>query len=414
MVRTLATNRAIEAEPEEVGLSSAGLSHVSRLVQSYIDERRLPGAISMVARRGKVVHFETYGRMDEEAGKETRDDTIYRIHSMTKPIASVGLMQLYEEGRFDLADPASKFIPQLRDLKVLDSGTAESYTVRPAAREMTVRDLLMHTSGLTGNGPTTPVAQLYRQAGLMGSSSVGTVADFIDKLANLPLKCDPGAEWNYGVSTDVVGRLVEVLTGQRLVAYLQERILGPLGMVDTSFEIAEAKLDRFAANYQWDAVEKSYHLLDAPATSSYRSRTYLSAAGGLTSTAADYMRFCKMLANGGELDGARLLSPRTIELMTLNHLPGNKDIEEMDGSAVSETSRDGIGFGLGFAVLMDPAKAQLIGTPGEYYWGGAASTAFFVNPVEDLIMLFFTQVMPSSTHPIRRELRQTIYSSIID
>jgi len=212
----------------------------------------------------------------------------------------------------------------------------------------------------------------------------------------------------------VVGHLIEVLSGQRLDVYLRERILDPLGMVDTSFEIAPEKIDRFAANYTWHADTRSYTLLDAPATSAYRSRTYLSAAGGLTSTAADYMRFCKMLAKGGELDGARILGPRTIAFMATNHLPGNRDLEEMDGSAVSETSRDGTGFGLGFAVLMDPAKAQLIGTPGEYYWGGAASTAFFVNPAEDLVMVFMTQLMPSSTHPIRRELRQAIYGSIID
>ena len=414
MVRTLATTRSIEADPEEAGLSSSGLENVSRVVQRYVDERLLPGAISMVARRGRVVHFETYGSMDEEAGKETRDDTIYRIYSMTKPIASVALMQLYEQGLFDLGDPVSKFVPQLKDLKVLAGGTAESFSVRPAAREMTIQDLLIHTSGLTAAGPSSTVGQLYRQAGLNGSSSGGTLAGFIDKLAELPLKCDPGAEWNYGVSTDVVGHLIEVLSGQRLDEYLRAHILDPLGMVDTSFEIADDKLDRFAANYTWHADSRTYSPIDAPATSSYRSRTYLSAAGGLTSTAADYMRFCKMLANGGELDGARILGPRTIAFMTRNHLPANQDIQAMDGSAVSETTRDGMGFGLGFAVLMDPAKAQLIGTPGEYYWGGAASTAFFINPAEDLVMVFMTQLMPSSTHPVRRELRQAIYGSIID
>jgi CubicO group peptidase (beta-lactamase class C family) len=415
MVRTLEAKGLLEAEPEEVGMSSRGLENVSRLVQGYVDERRLAGAITAVARRGRVVHFETFGNMDDEAAKPMRPDTVFRIYSMTKPIASVALMTLYEEGRFQLDDPASRFIPRLKGLRVYAGGPVDAYQTREAAREMTIRDLLTHTSGLTSAGETA-VAKLYQQAGMRGSSSEGTLDDFIDRLAGLPLKCDPGAEWNYGVSTDVVGYLCEVLSGQRLDEFLQQRIFAPLGMVDTAFTVAPETVERFAANYRrGNPGEPDYVLSDSPATSPYcRPRTYLSGAGGLVSTAADYLRFSKMLTNGGELDGAKIIGPRTLKLMTLNHLPGGSDLAAMNEAGPTETARDGIGFGLGFAVLLNPARAQVSGTPGEYYWGGAASTAFFVSPAEDLVMLFLTQLQPSSSYPIRRELRACIYGAITD
>jgi len=404
----------VEAAPEDVGMSSAGLRNVSRLVQGYLDERKLPGAISLVARRGRVVHFETYGNMDDERQKPMRADAIFRFYSMTKPIASVGLMMLYEEGRFQLDDPASRFIPELKTLKVFVSGTADDFEVREPAREMTVRDLLMHTSGLVGRDTASPVGELYRRAGLTGADSPFTLADMIQKLKQIPLQVDPGSRWIYGISTDLVGYLCEVISGMPFDRYLDERVLGPLGMVDTGFTVPNSQVDRFAANYAPSAGVPRYRLVNDPMTSSYtRPRTYFSGSGGLVSTAADYLRFCTMLRNGGELDGVRILGPRTLQLMTLNHLPGGKDLATMAQNA-AETQREGQGFGLGFAVLLDQTVAQIIGTPGEFYWGGAASTAFFVNPKEDLIMIFLTQLRPSSTYPIRRELRTTIYSSIID
>ncbi len=404
----------VEAAPEDVGMSSAGLRNVSRLVRGYLDERKLPGAISLVARRGRVVHFETYGNMDDERQKPMRADAIFRFYSMTKPIASVGLMMLYEEGRFQLDDPASRFIPELKTLKVFVSGTADDFEVREPAREMTVRDLLMHTSGLVGRDTASPVGELYRRAGLTGADSPFTLADMIQKLKQIPLQVDPGSRWIYGISTDLVGYLCEVISGMPFDRYLDERVLGPLGMVDTGFTVPNSQVDRFAANYAPSAGVPRYRLVDDPMTSSYtRPRTYFSGSGGLVSTAADYLRFCTMLRNGGELDGVRILGPRTLQLMTLNHLPGGKDLATMAQNA-AETQREGQGFGLGFAVLLDQTVAQIIGTPGEFYWGGAASTAFFVNPKEDLIMIFLTQLRPSSTYPIRRELRTTIYSSIID
>jgi CubicO group peptidase (beta-lactamase class C family) len=404
----------IEAAPEDVGMSTAGLRNVSGLVQRYIDDGKLPGAISLVARRGKVVHFETYGNMDAERSRPMRSDTIFRFYSMTKPIASVGLMMLYEQGKFQLEDAASKFIPELQGLKVFAGGTADTYQVREAAREMTVRDLLMHTSGLVARDTQSPVGELYRRAGFAGADSPFTLTEMVRRLSAIPLGVDPGSQWIYGISTDLVGYLCEVLTGLPFERYLEEQILGPLGMVDTSFSVPESKVDRFAANYAPRAGTPRYRLVDDPLSSPYtRPRTYFSGSGGLVSTAADYLRFCRMLSNGGHLEGVRIIGPRTLRLMTINHLPGGKDLATMAQTA-GETAREGVGFGLGFAVLIDQAVAQIIGTPGEFYWGGAASTAFFVNPVEDLIMIFLTQLRPSSTYPLRRELRATIYSAITD
>lgn len=420
MVATRSAAEMLEALPEDVGLSSQRLGNVTRLIQGYIDSGKIPGAISMIARRGKVVHFETYGLADAETGKPMAPDTIVRIYSMTKPIASVALMMLYEEGKFQLDDPASKFIPEFADLKVFAGGTADRYEVREPARAMTIRDLLMHTSGLVGSGitasPDLPVSELYARAEIRGSASDGTLADFVAKLGRLPLQVDPGARWIYGVSTDVVGYLCEVISGTRFDRFLEERIFAPLGMKDTGFHVPAEKLDRFAANYRRGGEgEPPYVLVDrADSSSAYaRPRTFFSGAGGLVSTASDYMRFCKMLANGGELDGVRIIGPRTLRFMTTNHLPGGCDLAAM-GARLGETTFDGIGFGLGFAVLLDPAVAQVLGTPGEYYWGGAAGTAFFVSPGEDLVLIYLMQVMQASGYPIRRELRTTTYASIID
>jgi CubicO group peptidase (beta-lactamase class C family) len=420
MVATRGVAELVEVEPEEVGLSSQRLGNVTRLVQGYVERGRLPGAITLVARRGKVAYCQIHGQADVETGRPMAHDTIFRMYSMTKPIASVALMTLYEEGKFQLDDPAAKFIPEFSELKVFAGGTADAYDVRDPARAMTVRDLLMHTSGLVGAGitarPDTPVSQLYERAGMRGSASDGTLADMITKVGRLPLQVDPGSRWIYGISTDVVGYLCEVISGTRFDRFLDERIFTPLGMRDTGFTVPADKLDRFAANYRpGGADEPSLVAIDRPDQNSVyaRPRTYLSGAGGLVSTAADYLRFCKMLANGGELDGARILGPRTLRFMTMNHLPGGCDLTGL-GGRLGETTMDGIGFGLGFAVLLDPTVAQIIGAPGEYYWGGAASTAFFVSPAEELIMIFLTQLMPSSTYPIRRELRATIYAAITE
>jgi CubicO group peptidase (beta-lactamase class C family) len=324
-------------------------------------------------------------------------------------------MTLYEEGRFQLDDPASKYIPEFKGLKVFAAGTPSQYETRDPVREMTVRDLLMHTSGLVGATPGTPVGELYQQAELRGSASEGTLADMVAKLGRLPLACDPGSRWIYGISTDLVGYLCEVIGGMPFDQFLQERIFNPLGMTDTGFTVPAGKLERFAANYRFEAgATPPYTRIDSPDTSSIyaRPRTYFSGAGGLASTATDYLRFCRMLANGGELDGARILGTRTVQYMATNHLPGGTDLTGL-GGRLGETTMHGIGFGLGFAVLLDPAVAQIIGTPGEFYWGGAASTAFWVDPVEQVTATFFTQPMPSSAYPIRSQLRQLVYQALI-
>jgi CubicO group peptidase (beta-lactamase class C family) len=405
----------MEASPESVGMSSQRLQRVTRLVQGWVDDGKIPGAISIVGREGQVVHFETYGMMDAEAQAPMRTDTVFRIYSMTKPIASIALMMLYEEGRFQLDDPVSKFLPAFTGLKVFDGGTADDYHVREPIRPMTVRDTLMHTSGLVAPSDSV-VGELYRRADARPMRTVGTLADMADTLATLPLACDPGSAWNYGVSTDIVGLLVEVLAGQRFDTFLEQRIFMPLGMHDSGFHVREDQAARFAACYRRGAAgEPRYVLQDSPRTSPFlEPKSYFSGAGGLISTAGDYIRFCKMLANGGSLDGASILGPRTLEYMTVNHLPNNCDLAAMGQPRFTETTMEGIGFGLGFAVLLDPTVAQIIGVPGEYYWGGAASTAFFISPAEDLFMVFLTQLLPSGTYPFRRELRQTIYQALAD
>ena len=416
MVRTASSVQQIEASPEDVGLSAEGMVRLKRHVQAYVDAGKFPGAISMVQRRGKVVHFATYGRRDLEAGTPVEHDTIFRIYSMTKPIVSVGLMTLYEEGRFQLDDPVAQYIPQFRGLKVLAGGTVDTPQLRSPSREMTVADLLRHTSGLVSQADAV-LGDAYTRLGLLTSASSGTLAEMIAKLGALPLKCDPGAQFNYGISTDVVGYLCEVLSGQRLDDFLRERLLGPLGMVDTGFAVLDEDIERFAACYRpGTAGEPLLVVEDRPdASSRYtQPRTYLSGAGGMVSTASDYMRFCKMLANGGELDGQRVLGPRTLAFMALNHLPDGRDLAQMSPGSAGETSRAGVGFGLGFARVLDPTVLGGLSAPGEYYWGGAASTAFWITPAEDLAVVFMTQVRPSSTYPIRRELRAIIYGSIVD
>jgi len=422
MVATISVSNAIEAEPEEVGLSSARLRNLSRRVEEYVEEGQIPGAITVVARQGKVVHFETCGSMDDEAGKPMTADAIFRIYSMTKPIVSLALMQLYEEGRFQLDDPASKYIPEFKGLRVFAGGSADRFETREPSREMTVRDLLTHMGGLSSAGirfgADDVIAQLYQRAGVPGIGHEGTLRDTIEKLGSLPLQADPGTRWIYGVSTDVVGYLVEVLSGKPLDAYLEERVFRPLGMSDTSFYVPPDKLGRFAACYQpgEGAGGKRYVLQDNPRTSQFAAGgTYFSGVGGLCGTAADYIRFAKMLANGGELDGVRVIGKRTLEFMTLNHLPGGRQLADLRQPMPGFTLQRGVGFGLGFAVLLDPAEAQVLGSPGEFYWSGAASTHFYVSPRDELAAVFMTQMFaPPNQNTFSRDIRVLVYQAIVD
>jgi CubicO group peptidase (beta-lactamase class C family) len=402
------------AIPEHVGLSSAGLRRIDdHLRARYIDPGKIPGALTLVARRGKVVFLSPLGQMDRERAKPMREDAIFRIYSMTKPVASVALMMLHERGAFQLGDPVHTWLPAWENLRVYRYGRYPNFVTTAADRPMTVRDLLMHTSGLSyGIMERTHLDATYRKLGI--ADGTGTLRDMVDKLAHLPLEFSPGTRWGYSIATDVVGYLVELLSGQRFDEYLREKIFEPLGMVDTSFSVGADKVARLSANYVRSAGG-GMTLYDDPGDSTYaRPKTFFSGSSGLVSTAADYLRFAEMLRRGGELDGVRILGPRTIKYMTMNHLPGGRDIASLTlESTFHEMKYDGMGFGLGFHVNLDPVCAQGPGSVGEYGWSGMASTAFWVDPAEDLIVIFLTQLMPSSTFNLRGELKSIVYGSIV-
>jgi CubicO group peptidase (beta-lactamase class C family) len=402
-----------ECTPEEVGLSSERLENVTRWMNEKVDSGMLPNALTAVMRGDRLVYLKHCGMADIEEGKPVNAETIFRFYSMTKPITTVAAMMLYEQGLFQLDDPVSKFLPALGNLEVFVSGDENSFETIPAERDFTIRELMTHTSGLTyGWMESHPVDAIYRARKIDFQTAGLPLSEMIEKLGDAPLLCQPGSEWNYSISTDVLGHLVEVLSGQPLDEFFAQKILGPLGMKDTAFQVAPENIDRFAANYTCTKDQKT-KLIEAVEGSRFTLPVVtFSGGGGLTSTVADYIRFTRMLSNYGELDGVRLLGRKTVEYMTVNHLPG--DLAELGQETFAETSYDGIGFGLGFSVMIDPAKANVIGSPGEYAWGGAASTAFWIDPVEDMTVIFLTQLMPSSAYPLRRELRVLTYQALID
>ncbi|MCC6266147.1 MAG: beta-lactamase family protein [Dehalococcoidia bacterium] len=412
--------------PAELGLDAKRLSYLDAHLQRYVDEGRLAGTLVLVARRGEIGHFAAAGLADIARKTPMKRDTIFRIYSMSKPITSIALMQLYERGLMQIDDPVEKYIPEFAGLRVYTMGTHPAFMTRPTNRAMTVRDLLSHQSGLTyGFLARTNVDAAYRELEVDAGGKPRTLKGMIDALASLPLEFSPGESWNYSVATDVCGYLVDVISGQRFDDYLQANIFGPLGMVDTGFHVPAAKQPRLAANYSVSAagtlrLESTggiapLNLVDDPATSTYlKPPTYLSGGGGLVSTATDYFRFAQALCNEGEFEGTRIIGRKTLELMTSNHLPGGADLMHHALGRWAETTFSGIGFGLGFSVTLDPAQAQISGTPGEFAWGGAASTAFWVDPIEGLVVVFMTQLMPSTQYNIRRELRSIVYSALTD
>ncbi|MCI0771350.1 MAG: beta-lactamase family protein [Chloroflexi bacterium] len=396
--------------PEEVGFSTDRLGRISDMMQGYVDEGKLAGAVTMLAREGEIFHFEPVGLADIDSNRPMEKDSIFRIYSMTKPITSVAVMMLYEEGHFSLDDPVGRFIPELGRMKVYDGMGERGMRLVDQEKPITIRHLLMHTAGLSyGNYQDSPVEELYRQVDIMEPDS--SLLDMVKKLSGLPLLTQPGERWRYSRATDVLGYLVEVVSGQPFDQFLQERIIGPLGMVDTAFYVSEEKLDRLATVYGPKA-DGSIEALDNPFVNRFREPHKLfSGGGGLTSTAADYMRFSQMLSNEGELDGVRLLGPKTVQLMTSNHLP-----EELKPFAVGQSMASGTrgcGFGLGFSVVMDIAEHGILGSEGIYSWGGAASTIFWVDPVEDLVAILLAQMMPSSTYPLRRQFQVAAYQALI-
>jgi CubicO group peptidase (beta-lactamase class C family) len=403
----------MELAPKRAGFAAERINRITEhLDKNYIAPGKIAGCQTLVARHGHVAYFKSLGLMDRERRKPITDDTIFRLYSMTKPITSVALMTLFEQGHFQLNDPVSRFIPAWRDHKVWVSGEGSSMETAAPTRPMTMRHLLSHTGGLTYGATNHPVDRAYREVGV-GRAAGETLSGFADKLAKVPLRYQPGERWMYSFSTDVCGYLVEAISGKSFDQYLQETIFDPLDMKDTSFMVAPRKADRFAANYERQA-DKSLKLIDDPERSNYlKQPTFFSGGGGLSGTTADYLRFCEMLRRGGELDGVRILGPRTIELMHLNHLGGGKDLSGMAIGAFSETAYEGVGFGLGFAMTLGQVEAGALGG-GDYYWGGAASTIFWVDPDEDLVVIFMTQLMPSATFNFRGQLRNIIYSAIVE
>ncbi len=403
----------VEVDPGELGFDAGRLDRIARHMQAYVDAGRLPGFQVAVTRRGQVAYHAVGGHRHVEAALPVEADTLFRIFSMTKPITSVAAMILYERGAFELSTPISRFIPSFGDVRVHVGGSDLKPLTVPAIEPIRVGHLLTHTAGLTyGFHRNDPVDALYRAAGYeWGSPSGVDLAGACDAWAGLPLLFQPGAEWTYSVATDVLGRIVEVASGQTLEQFFTDEIFRPLGMHDTSFGIPADRRGRLARLYL--ATPDGILGSDLMGEGSLQ-RTMLSGGGGLVSSAHDYHRFTQMLLGGGELDGRRLVSPRTVAYMTRNHLPGGQDLDQFGRPLFAETPLRGVGFGLGFSVVTDPVRAGTLGNVGEYGWGGAASTAFYVDPVEQITALFFTQLLPSSTLPIRSYLRQLINQALVD
>jgi len=414
------TDLTISTDPAELGLDPERLKRVDAYFARYVDDGRLAGWLLTISRHGRLAHVARCGSRDLEAGLPVTDDTLWRIYSMTKPVTSVAAMILYEEGRLGLTDPVSAFIPAFTDVRVYDGGSDLRQVTVPAAEPVRIWHLLTHTAGLTyGFHRVHPVDALYRAAGFEWGTPAGVdLAQACDIWAGFPLLFQPGTEWNYSVATDVLGRVVEVASGQRLDEFFADRIFGPLGMTGTAFWAGPAAQPRLAALYNPGPDGKAARL-DAMGRWALKEPRMLSGGGGLVSTAADYDRFTQMLLHrpgspAGELDGVRLLSPRTVGYMGRNHLPGGVDLETFGRPLFAEAPFRGVGFGLGFAVLIDPVPGKVVGSAGELSWGGAASTSFWVDREADLTVSFFTQLLPSSTYPIRPQLRQLVYQALTD
>ena len=391
----------MDGMPEDVGMSAERLERITAMTQRYVDEKKLAGVATLVARRGKIVHFEAVGQRGAEDDRPLAKDALFRIYSMTKPITAVAAMMLYEEGKFQLSDPVAKFVPELADPNVLVDGE-----LVPAEKTMNMQHLLTHTAGLSyGFNPNDPIDQKYREAQLLGAADLD---EFAERLGKLPLKFEPGERWHYSVAVDVTGLIVERLSGQSFDVFLQERIFDPLGMEDTFFNVPADKMERFLPNHTWDGEEEKLVQMGEDALTSYTNRTMFSGGGGLVSTTMDYLRFSEMVRRGGELDGVRLLSPKTVQYMTANHLPA-----ATADSAAEEAGDGNFGFGLGWGVASDPVAAGVLGSAGEYAWGGAAGTLFWVDPVEEMVVIGMIQLM-SSPWPLRAEMKVLTNQAIIE
>jgi CubicO group peptidase (beta-lactamase class C family) len=407
----------MKVDADAAGMDPDRLARIDEHLRGrYVEPGKIAGCQVAVLRRGSLAHYSSLGYADRERQVPVRDDTVWRIYSMTKPITGVALMTLYERGSFQLTDPVSRFIPEWTGVKVAEAGDGGRAGGADPLRPMNVRDLMMHTSGLgygPGNADLDP--ELIGGRNRAPSGPDHNLESMVSHLASAPLRFHPGTHWLYSLGIDVCGRLVEILSGRRLDEFLSSEIFGPLAMEDTGFHVPEAHAGRLAASYARNS-RKELVLVDDPATSSYLTPpAFLSGGGGLVSTTADYLRFCQMMLGGGELDGRRILGPKTVELMTLNHLPGGGEMADfaLPGS-YGEVGFDGMGFGLTMAVNAGPVASGVIGSKGEYSWGGAASTIFWVDPAEDLIVVFMTQLLPSGTFNFRGQLKALVYPAIVD
>ena len=401
--------------PQDHGFDPTRLARIGDVGKRYVDSGRLPCSSVQVARRGEVVYSDVYGQADIESDTAATAETVFRIYSMTKPITSIALMSLYEDGAFLLESPVEEFLPDFADMTVWVGGSDQAPVARPAANKMTIRDILTHTSGLTyGFFRQHPLDAIYRDQHNLGDFSEADydLAEAVRRLGSLPLLFEPGTSWNYSMSTDVCGAVIEAITGQTLDVALAERVLDPLGMSHTGFSVADDDVDHFAACYVRSATGDLMRI-DDPATSSYlKPPSFLSGGGGMVSTIGDYQKFCDMLVAGGTAHGERIIGRKTLAYMAMNHLPGGALLNDLGQSVFAEVAMDGMGFGLGFSVIEDSAANGTVNSPGEFAWGGAASTAFWIDPVEEVTAVFMTQLIPSSTYPIRRELRGAVYQAM--
>ena len=402
-------------DPQQLGFEPSRLRRIDQHFQRYVDAGQLPGWQLLVSRRGQLAHAAHAGCRDIDAGTPFADDTVVRLFSMTKPVTSVAAMMLYEQGAFELRDPVAKFIPAFGDARVLCGGNALKPATEGLAEPMRLWHLLTHTAGLTYDFHHQDVSDaLYRLAGFQWGTRPGAdLATCCNEWAALPLAFQPGSDWLYSVASDVLGRVVEVASGMPLDQYFRDHIFAPLGMHDTDFWVRETLQPQMARLYSPDP-DSGKAVISPLETHAKERPVFLSGGGGLWGTASDYLRFCHFLLNRGELDGARLLGSRTVDYMTSNHLPDNLDLGNFGRPLFSETNYEGIGFGLGFSVVLDPAQNRTLSSAGEYGWGGAASTLFWCDPTEDIAVVFLTQLLPSSTYPLRTQLKQLVYQALID
>ena len=397
-----ATGALQAAKPEQVGLSSERLARIDRAMESHVEEGHIAGAIGMIVRRGKIGYFKTWGDMDKESGTRMSEDAIFRMYSMTKAVTGVAAMILYEHGHFALTDPISNYLPEFKTMRV---AIGETDPV-PAERQITVRDLFMHTAGLSYQGPTAPDGERYFAK--TGVSQATTLEEMVKRIAKAPLVDQPGTRWRYGYSTDVLARYVEAVSGMPIDEFFSKKIFEPLGMRDTGYFVPESKWDRFTVLYSLNQGKKTVRRSTAAAQDSYKQpTTKLGGGSGLVSTTMDYARFCQMLANDGELNGVRILSRKSVELMRADHMSA-------DMSRAGGTLPPGWGFGLTVAVNRGPGQTGIIGTKGEYRWGGAAGTRFWIDPKEEMVTIFMVQILPYRGLSYGREFKRLAYQAIVD